>query len=227
MVCQTTENNMKLFVDSAPQVEFLSESIGSTKNHYIEGIFIQADVKNRNGRVYPLGHIEAEMERYIKEEVVGNRAVGELDHPTIPQTTPDNVCIKIVEMSRLGSNYIGKAKVMGTPKGLILKEFLNEGIVVGVSSRALGSLKSVRDYKEVQKDFRLIAVDVVQNPSAPDAFVNGIMESCDWFIDNGILKPKQVEMYREGIEDAYASKTEKEARILELFSKFLHNLNKS
>jgi hypothetical protein len=216
---------MKLFVDQAPQVEFVTESIGTGKNHYIEGIFVQADVKNKNGRMYPMGNIEAEMDRYIKEEVVGNRAVGELDHPSVPQTTPENVCIKIVEMSRSGSNYLGKAKVMGTPKGLILKEFLNEGIVVGVSSRALGSLKTLREYKEVQSDFKLIAVDVVQNPSAPDAFVQGIMESYEWFIDNGILRAKEVEIYQTKIEEAYSRDTDqRDKNLIELFSRFLKEL---
>ncbi|MCI4407518.1 MAG: hypothetical protein JHC26_00365 [Thermofilum sp.] len=214
---------MKLFVDAAPETTILTESTETGKNHYIEGIFIQADVKNRNGRVYPLSNIEKEMDRYISEEVYGNKAVGELNHPSIPETTPENVCIKIVEMSRQGSNYIGKAKVMNTPKGLILKEFLNEGIVVGVSSRALGSLRTLREYKEVQNDFKLIAVDVVQNPSAPDAFVQGIMESREWFIDNGILKVQEVEIIQNKIEEAYSSR-DKSEKLIQIFSSFLKSL---
>jgi len=154
------------------------------KNYYIHGIFMQSDTRNRNGRVYPGSVLEKEMNRYNKDFIETKRALGELGHPNGPQINGDRVSHLITEMRREGSNFTGRAKIMGTPMGEIVKTFIDEGVKVGVSTRGLGSVKAGRDgIMEVQDDFHLATVDVVTDPSGPDCFVNGIMENTEYYFD--------------------------------------------
>ena len=157
--------------------EVLTEATeGGKKNYFIEGIFMQGDLKNRNGRIYPSQVLEKEMNRYNKDFIQTKRALGELGHPDGPQINGDRVSHLITEMKRDGSNFIGKAKILGTPMGEIVKTFIDEGVKVGVSTRGLGSVKPTADgIMEVQNDFHLATVDVVTDPSGPNCFVNGIM----------------------------------------------------
>lgn len=154
-----------------------------SKSHYISGIFMQGDIKNRNGRVYPSSILEKEMNRYNEQFVKTKRALGELGHPDGPQINGDRVSHLITEMKRDGNNFIGKAKIMGTPMGNIVKTFIDEGVKIGVSTRGLGSVKQRDGIMEVQNDFHLATVDVVTDPSGPDCFVEGIMENTQYFFD--------------------------------------------
>jgi len=155
------------------------------KSYFIEGIFMQGDLKNRNGRVYPSDILEKEMARYQKDFISTKRALGELGHPNGPQINGDRVSHLITEMKRDGSNFYGKAKILSTPMGEIVKTFIDEGVKVGVSTRGLGSVKQTKTgIMEVQNDFHLATVDVVTDPSGPDCFVNGIMENTDYYLDN-------------------------------------------
>lgn len=154
------------------------------KNYFIEGIFMQGDIKNRNGRIYPSNTLETEMGRYQKEFIETKRALGELGHPDGPQINGDRVSHLITEMRRDGNDFYGKAKILSTPMGEIVKSLLDEGVKIGVSTRGLGSVKAGRDgVMEVQKDFHLSTVDIVTDPSAPNAFVNGIMENVEYYYD--------------------------------------------
>ena len=154
------------------------------KNYFIEGIFMQGDIKNRNGRIYPSATLENEMGRYQKEFIETKRALGELGHPDGPQINGDRVSHLITEMRRDGNDFYGKAKILSTPMGEIVKSLLDEGVKIGVSTRGLGSVKAGRDgVMEVQKDFHLSTVDIVTDPSAPNAFVNGIMENVEYYYD--------------------------------------------
>ena len=154
------------------------------KNYFIEGIFMQGDLKNRNGRIYPSSTLENEMKRYNKEFIETKRALGELGHPDGPQINGDRVSHLIIEMRREDNDFYGKAKILSTPMGEIVKSLLDEGVKIGVSTRGLGSVKAGRDgVMEVQKDFHLSTVDIVTDPSAPNAFVNGIMENVEYYYD--------------------------------------------
>lgn len=154
------------------------------KNYFIEGIFMQGDIKNRNGRIYPSATLENEMSRYQKEFIETKRALGELGHPDGPQINGDRVSHLITEMKRDGNDFYGKAKILSTPMGEIVKSLLDEGVKIGVSTRGLGSVKAGRNgVMEVQKDFHLSTVDIVTDPSAPNAFVNGIMENVEYYYD--------------------------------------------
>jgi len=154
------------------------------KNYFIEGIFMQGDLKNRNGRIYPSSTLENEMKRYNKEFIETKRALGELGHPDGPQINGDRVSHLITEMRREDNDFYGKAKILSTPMGEIVKSLLDEGVKIGVSTRGLGSVKAGRDgVMEVQKDFHLSTVDIVTDPSAPNAFVNGIMENVEYYYD--------------------------------------------
>lgn len=177
---------MKLITELVESVEYLSEAKeNGDKEHYIHGIFLQANKKNRNGRIYPLNIMEGEVNRYMSETVKNNRAYGELGHPEGPSINLDRVSHIITELSRDGDNFIGKAKLTDTPMGNIAKGLLKSGANLGVSSRGMGSLKPTRDgAMEVQNDFRLAtAADIVADPSAPDAFVKGVMENVEWIYD--------------------------------------------
>lgn len=177
---------MKLILEESAEFEFITEAKeDGSKDHYIHGIFLQANVKNRNGRVYPMPIMEREVNRYMNEVVKNNRAYGELGHPAGPQINLDRVSHMITELKRDGDNFIGKAKLTDTPMGNIAKGLLKSGANLGVSSRGMGSLKPNKlGIMEVQEDFRLAtAADIVADPSAPDAFVKGIMENVDWLYD--------------------------------------------
>ena len=178
---------MKLIREEIEQVQFISEATESgEKHHFIEGIFLQANRKNRNGRIYPIDIMEREVNRYMEEVVKNNRAYGELGHPEGPAINLDRVSHIITELRRDGDNFIGKAKLTETPMGNIAKGLLKSGANLGVSSRGLGSLAPRKDgIMEVQGDFRLAtAADIVADPSAPDAFVKGIMEGVEWVYDS-------------------------------------------
>jgi hypothetical protein len=154
-----------------------------SKSHFIEGIFMQGDIKNRNGRVYPSNVLEKEMKRYNEQFVKTKRALGELGHPDGPQINGDRVSHLITEMQKDGSNFIGKAKILSTPMGNIVKTFIDEGVKIGVSTRGLGSVRQKDGIMEVQNDFHLATVDIVTDPSGPDCFVQGIMENTQYYFD--------------------------------------------
>lgn len=176
---------MRLITEVTQDCEVLTEATeGGKKNYFIEGIFMQGDLKNRNGRIYPSDILEKEMNRYNKDFIQTKRALGELGHPDSPQINGDRVSHLITEMKRDGSNFIGKAKILGTPMGEIVKTFIDEGVKVGVSTRGLGSVKPTKEgIMEVQNDFHLATVDVVTDPSGPNCFVNGIMENTEYYYD--------------------------------------------
>lgn len=177
---------MKLITEVTENCEVITESNEETgkKSYFIEGIFMQGDIKNRNGRIYPSQILEKEMMRYTKEFVEPKRALGELGHPDGPTINGDRVSHLITEMRRDGNNFYGKAKILSTPMGEIVKALLDEGIKIGVSTRGLGSVKQLKNgVMEVQNDFHLSTVDIVTDPSAPNAFVNGIMENVEYYYD--------------------------------------------
>ena len=172
------------------------------KEYVIEGVFMQADKQNRNGRVYEKSILEAAVNKYVKEQVKTGRAVGELNHPDGPGINLDKVSHKITELRFEGSDVIGKASILQTPMGKIVEGLLEGGVKLGVSSRGMGSLEKKNGVMQVGKDFMLATVDIVQDPSAPEAFVNGIMEGVDWVWDNGILKPQEIEKIETEIKEA-------------------------
>lgn len=182
---QDIEDKMKLITELVEDVQLISEAKESGgKDYYIEGVFLQGNIKNRNGRWYPVEVLETEVKRYVKEVVDKNRAFGELGHPSGPSINLDRVSHIITELKRDGSNFIGRAKLSKTPMGEIARGIMESGGQLGVSSRAMGSLKEERGVMVVQNDLRLsTAADIVADPSAPDAFVNGIMEGVDWVWD--------------------------------------------
>ena len=182
---QDIEDKMKLITELVEDVQLISEAKESGgKDYYIEGVFLQGNIKNRNGRWYPVEVLETEVKRYVKEVVDKNRAFGELGHPSGPSINLDRVSHIITELKRDGSNFIGKARLSKTPMGEIARGIMESGGQLGVSSRAMGSLKEERGVMVVQNDLRLsTAADIVADPSAPDAFVNGIMEGVEWLYD--------------------------------------------
>lgn len=214
--------------------EVLTESNeNGKKSYFIEGIFMQGDLQNRNGRIYPSAILEKEMKRYDDNFIKTKRALGELGHPNGPQINGDRVSHLITEMKRDGSNFIGKAKILGTPMGEIVKTFIDEGVKVGVSTRGLGSVKAAKNgIMEVQDDFHLATVDIVTDPSGPNCFVNGIMENTEYFYDiaAGTWRPQQAqEMVEEAVKEV--KKTYKktirrvdEAMAARLFENFIKNL---
>ena len=214
---------MKLFTELVEDVQYIVEERGGKKDLYIVGPFMQAEQANRNGRIYRKSILEREVERYNKDYVNTNRALGELGHPNGPSINLDRVCIKIVELKQSGNDFMGKAKILGTPMGDIARNLLESGVQLGVSTRGMGSLKEVNGIMEVQDDFFLAtAADVVADPSAPDAFVQGIMEGVNWVWDNGIIKAQQVEQVKETIVKA-SSKNLQEAKIA-AFQQYLNFL---
>ncbi len=216
---------MKLITEITETVEYISEAKeAGGKDYFIRGPFMQANIKNRNGRVYPAEVLDKEVNRYVTENVHKNRAYGELGHPTSPTINLDRVSHMIKELTRDGDNFIGKAKIMTeTPMGQIVKNLMDEGASLGVSSRGMGSLKNKNGAAEVQNDFYLAtAADIVADPSAPDAFVEGIMEGKEWIWDNGIIREATINDYKETIEEA-PSKDLTEAK-LKVWSDFLSKL---
>lgn len=214
---------MKLITETVEEVQFLTESdANGNKTYFIEGPFMQADTLNRNKRVYPKNILLNEVARYDREYVQNNRAFGELNHPSGPTVNLDRVSHIIKEFNTNGKDVYGKAKIMETPMGKIVKNLIDEGARLGVSSRGMGSLKSRNGYNEVQPDFMLSAVDIVADPSAPGAFVNGIMEGKEWIWNNGILEEKAIEEYQKEIKRA--SSRNLESKALKLFEDFLRKI---
>ena len=196
---------MKLISEEAIDVDFVTEEDeNKKKNYFIEGIFMQSEMKNRNGRVYPKAILQKEVKRYTDKFINTKRAFGELGHPDGPTVNLERVSHMITELVEDGANFVGRAKIMDTPYGKIVKNLIDEGAKLGVSSRGMGSLKPVQDgLQEVQSDFYLAtAADIVADPSAPDAFVSGIMEGKEWVWDNGLLKEKEIVEYQKQVERA-------------------------
>ena len=192
---------MKLITETVEKIEVLTEEKNGKKDYKIRGVFMQADIKNRNGRVYPVSTLAKEVKRYTTEFIDKKRAFGELGHPDGPTVNLERVSHMITSLKPEGKNFIGEAKVMDTPYGKIVKNLIDEGAQLGVSSRGMGSIERMNNQNVVGKDFYLAtAADIVADPSAPDAFVEGIMEGKEWVWDNGILKSMEVEQYKEEIE---------------------------
>lgn len=196
---------MKLIAEytDGSDLQIITEKKEDGKSNFvIEGIFMMADAKNRNGRIYERSILENAVNRYVNEQVLTGRAVGELNHPEGPAINLDKVSHKITELRFEGNNVIGKASILNTPMGNIVSGLLEGGVKLGVSSRGMGSLESRNGTMYVKDDFMLATVDIVQDPSAPEAFVNGIMEGVDWIWDNGILKPQEIELIETEIKTA-------------------------
>jgi hypothetical protein len=218
---------MKLIKEVTEEIKYISELNEETgkKSHFIEGVFLQSNLKNRNGRMYPKEVMQKEVARYTKESIDKKRAYGELGHPDGPTVNLDRVSHMIVGLKEDGDNYIGRAKILDTPMGRIVKELIDEGASLGVSSRGLGSLKERNGINEVQEDFMLAtAADIVADPSAPDAYVQGIMENKEWTFVNGIWQEKELEESKAMIRAA--STKELEAVKLQVFENFLSKLSK-
>jgi hypothetical protein len=214
---------MKLITESIEDIQILEEETNGKKLLYIEGVFLQADLKNRNGRVYPYGVLEREVGRYNEQYVSAGRALGELGHPDGPTVNLDRVSHKIVSLKAEGTNFIGKAQILNTPMGDIAKSLLESGVKLGVSSRGMGSIEEKNGANYVRDDFMLAtAADIVADPSAPDAFVNGIMEGKEWVWENGIIKEVNVAKYHKYISESTRKNLEK--RSLKAFSHFLQSL---
>ena len=204
-------------------LQFITEEKDGEKRYYIEGVFMQADVKNKNGRVYGSNMLAEKVDEYSKNFIEKNRAYGELGHPSNPSINLERVSHRIISLRRDGSNFVGKAQVSSTPYGNIVKGLLEDGGKLGVSSRGLGSLMKENGILKVQSDFLIVTpADIVADPSAPDAFVEGIMEGKEWVWDNGIIREKTVEDYKEIVEKT-SSKDLKMMK-LKLFEDFLSKL---
>ena len=214
---------MKLFTEEIGDVKFIVEEKGGKKNLFIEGIFLQAERVNGNGRKYRVETLEREIERYTNKYIKENRALGELGHPNGPSINLDRVSHKIVELKQNGNDFYGKAMVLDTPMGNIARNLIESGVQLGVSTRGMGSLKEVNGIMEVQDDFYLAtAADIVAEPSAPDAFVQGIMEGVEWVWDNGLLKAQHIEEMKKTIEHTPAIRLDEVKS--ELFKRFLTQL---
>jgi len=213
---------MKLITEQIEDVQILTEEKDGKKLLYIEGVFLQSELTNRNGRRYPFDVLNREVERYNEEYVKTKRALGELGHPDGPTINLDRVSHRIVSLRAEGNNFMGKAQILDTPMGKIAKSLLDEGVQLGVSSRGMGSIEKSEGISVVRDDFMLTtAADIVADPSAPDAFVNGIMEGKEWVWYNGILKEAKVDKYRRYIDE---SRRDLEERTLKVFEDFLGKL---
>ena len=216
---------MKLITEQIEDVQILSEEKNGKKNLYIEGTFLQGEIKNRNGRMYPINTLRREVDKYNESFVKSGRALGELGHPDGPTVNLDRVSHLITSLVQEGNNFKGRARILDTPMGNIAKNLLGEGVKLGVSSRGIGSLQETRDgAKVVADDFMLAtAADIVADPSAPDAFVNGIMEGKEWVWNNGIIQESEINHMKKQIDNA-ASRKILEERKISAFSKFLNSL---
>ena len=216
---------MKLIREEIEKVEIIVENRNGKQSLYIEGVFLQGNICNRNGRMYPMETLRREVTRYNENHVSQGRALGELGHPEGPTVNLDRVSHKIVSLKESGSNFIGKAKVLSTPMGKIAQSLLGEGVKLGVSSRGIGSLKQTKEgYNVVGEDFMLAtAADIVADPSAPDAFVEGIMEGKEWVWDGGILREKYAEKTYKTINTLVDQKKLDEQK-LNLFNDFLNSI---
>lgn len=219
---------MKLITELNEDVKYFVEEKEGKKHVFIEGIIMQGEIENRNGRMYRIDTLEKEMNRYNEQYVSKNRAYGELGHPAGPTINLERACIMFKKLYREGNNVMGKAKVLDTPMGNIVKGLIGEGASLGISSRGMGSIKeNANGIMEVQNDFHLAtAGDIVADPSAPDAFVRGIMEGVEWVWDNGILKAQRLEQYKEQIERGVRSRINEETAI-NVFKQFLFDISKS
>ena len=216
---------MKLIREEIESVDFIVEEKNGKKSMFIEGIFLQGDLKNRNGRMYPMETLRREVQRYNESNIQTGRALGELGHPDGPTVNLDRVSHKIVSLKENGSNFIGKAKILNTPMGNIAKNLIDEGVKLGVSSRGIGSLRPTREgVNIVGDDFMLsTAADIVADPSAPDAFVEGIMEGKEWIWDGGILREQLAQKTYKQI-NTLVSQRQLDEKKLDLFNNFLNNL---
>ena len=216
---------MKLITEEISNIKILTEGKGSSKKLYIEGVFLQGDIKNRDGRMHPMNTLEKEVNRYNETFVQKGRALGELGHPDGPTVNLDRVSHKITSLVKEGNNFKGKAQILNTPMGKIASSLLDEGVMLGVSSRGVGSLREDRGgVKVVGEDFMLAtAADIVADPSAPDAFVSGIMEGKEWVWDGGILREQLAETTQRRINTLVDQRRLEEHK-LNLFNEFLSNL---
>ena len=216
---------MKLITEEISQVQFITEKYKGKKRLCIEGVFLQGGIKNRNGRVYPVDTLSREVGRYSESFIKKGRALGELGHPDGPTVNLDRVSHKIVSLQQEGNNFKGKAQILSTPMGKIAASLIGEGVTLGVSSRGVGSLREDRTgIKYVGEDFQLAtAADIVADPSAPDAFVNGIMEGKEWIWDGGTLREQLAEKTQKRI-NTLVDQNRLDERKLELFNDFLSNL---
>ena len=214
---------MKLITEEIEQAEYIVEETNGKKNYAIKGIFMQSDIKNKNGRMYPKEILQREVVRYNREFINKNRAFGELGHPDGPVVNLERVSHMITKLHPDGQNFIGEAKIMNTPYGKIVKGLIDEGAQLGVSSRGMGSLQTRGGVNYVGEDFYLAtAADIVADPSAPDAFVEGIMENKEWVWDNGVLVEKNIDAWKREIESAKRHALA-EAKV-KVFKNFLKNL---
>ena len=214
---------MKLISEEISQAEYLVEETNGKKNYKIKGVFLQSDIKNRNGRIYENDILQKEVKRYNQEFINKKRAFGELGHPDGPTVYLERVSHMITKLEPEGKNFIGEAKIMDTPYGKIVKGLIDEGAQLGVSSRGMGSLVQKNGANYVGKDFYLAtAADIVADPSAPDAFVEGIMENKEWVWDNGVIKAQDIEEYKEHIKEAKRLKLA-EAKV-KVFKNFIEKL---
>ena len=214
---------MRLISEEITTVDFLAEEKDGKKNYFIEGVFLQAEIKNRNNRMYPFKTLQNEVAKYSENYIQKGRALGELGHPDGPSINLDRVSHKILSLKEEGNNFIGKAKLLDTPSGKIAKSLLDEGVKLGVSSRGMGSIRKEENCNVVMDDFMLAtAADIVADPSAPDAFVDGIMEGKEWIWDNGILKDSAVAQIKDEIDQATLINLQE--RKVSAFEKFLKSL---
>ena len=218
LISEQWDDNIAYIVEEDPK--------SGKKSVYIEGIMLQTEIKNKNGRVYPKDIMVKEVKRYTKEFIDQKRAYGELGHPEGPTINLERTSHLITELKQDGNNFVGKAKILSTPMGEIVKSLLADGARLGVSSRGMGSLKASKgnsNTQEVQSDFQLAtAADIVADPSAPDAFVNGVMEGVEWIWDNGVIKAQKIEEYKHSIRRAKTHKLQETK--LKVFRSFLENL---
>ena len=217
---------MKLISESIEDIEYITEDDAEGKKNYrIKGVFLQAEIKNRNGRIYPMPVLEKEVSRYNKEYIQKKRAFGELGHPDGPTVNLERVSHMITSLSPDGKNFIGEAKITDTPYGKIVKNLIDEGAKLGVSSRGIGSLEPRRGAQVVKSDFYLAtAADIVADPSAPNAFVEGIMEGKEWIWDNGAVREMDIEAYRKELDRKYVLAQVREEKNAEIFEDFLSKL---
>ena len=215
---------MRLIAEEITTVDFICEdSKDGKKNYFIEGVFLQAELKNRNNRMYPLKTLSKEVAKYDENYIQKGRALGELGHPDGPSINLDRVSHKILSLKEDGNNFIGRAKLLDTPMGGIAKNLLDEGVKLGVSSRGMGSIRKEENCNVVMDDFMLAtAADIVADPSAPDAFVNGIMEGKEWVWDNGVLKEAAVAQIKQEIDQATLINLQE--RKISAFETFLKSL---
>ena len=216
---------MKLITEVTEDIQYISEEKNGKRHLYIEGVFLQSNITNRNNRSYPKEIMRKEVDRYRTEQIDKKRAMGELGHPDGPTLNLDRVSHMITSLKEQGDNWIGKAKILDTPMGNIVKNLMDEGAQLGVSSRGLGSLKEKNGINEVQDDFVLsTAADIVADPSAPDAFVRGIMENKEWMMVNGVWTEKEMDIAQTAIRQAKSRELEEQK--LQVFSSFLDKLSK-